>query len=145
MALESVSACRPPTSASVASLRLGRCRGSTSGTHPAALTSPTRLGWYVDLKHPPEDVGRHLSKHRVYPHAASRQGRSRGRPPRRRIDLYPYVGVIVLREGDISPRTPQVALGALLACIGKPAVCDVPDDQAISLNEHPSNAFMSSC
>jgi hypothetical protein len=92
MTLESVSACRPPTCASVASLRLDRCRGSTSGTHPAALTSPTRPGGYVDLECPPEDVGRYLSKRRVYPHAASWQGRSRSRPPRRRLDFYPYVG-----------------------------------------------------
>jgi len=140
MVLESVSACRPPTSASVAPLRLDRCRGSTSGTHPAALTSPTRLCGYVDLECPPEDVGRYLSKRRVYPHAASRQGRSRGRPPRRRHDFYPYVGVVVLREGDISPRTPQVALGALLACIGKPAVCDVPDDQAMHVEAARSHA-----
>jgi hypothetical protein len=41
--------------------------------------------------------------------------------------------VVVLREGDISPRTPQIALGALLARVGKPAVCDVPDYQAMHI------------
>ena len=141
MTLESVSACRPPTSASVASLRLGRCRGSTSGTHPAALTSPTRLGGYVDLEYPPEDVGRYLSKRRVYPHAASWQGRNRGRPPRRRLRFEPHVGVVVLREGDISTRTPQVALGVPLALISKPVARVVPDHQTMDVErEHHDRA-----
>ena len=80
-ALLSASARRPPTRAGAASLRLSRRRGRTCGTRPESPTPPTRPRGNVDLKNLPEDVGGHLSERRVYPHAASWQGRNRGRPP----------------------------------------------------------------
>ena len=141
LALQSASARRPSTRAGAASLRLSRRRGRTCGTRPESPTPPTRPCGNVDLKNLPEDVGGHLSERRVYPHAASWQGRNRGRPPRRRLRFEPHVGVVVLREGDISTRTPQVALGVPLALISKPVARVVPDHQTMDVErEHHDRA-----